>query len=110
MAFYVLRLGPPIIATLVYIALAAFLLRWDYRRSGEPVPPVGPLLYSVFRQLFFEPVEAFPTTTIARVVVLLTPIMSVVLIAQGIIKVAASFLDPESRREVWTTIMAVILM
>lgn len=106
-ALYVVRrLGPPITATILYIALATILLRWDSWRIGLEPPPFWPTLYSVFRQLFFEPTEAFPETWISRAVVLLTPIMSVVLIAQGVIKVGASFLDPSARREVWIKIMS----
>jgi Trk K+ transport system NAD-binding subunit len=104
---YILRkLGPPLIATAAYIVLATVLLRWDYRRAGLDVPEFWAALYSIFRQLFFEPTEAFPPTTISRVIVLVTPLLSVFLIAQGLVKVGASFLDREERREVWGQIMS----
>jgi Trk K+ transport system NAD-binding subunit len=106
-AAYVLRrLGPPFIATIAYITLATVLLRWDYKRTGLEVPEFGPTVYSIFRQLFFEPAEAFPTTAIARAIVLITPLVSVFLLAQGLFKIGASLLDLESRREVWVTIVS----
>jgi voltage-gated potassium channel len=104
---YVLRrLGPPIIATVTYITLATVLLRWDLGRAGGEVPAFGPTLYSIFRQLFFEPAESFPTTLVSRIVVLTTPLVSVFLLAQGLFKIGASLLDLESRREVWVTIVS----
>jgi Trk K+ transport system NAD-binding subunit len=106
-AGYVLRrLGPPLVATVAYITVVTVLLRWDYKRTGLEVPEFGPTLYSIFRQLFFEPTEAFPTTIISRAIVLITPLVSVFLLAQGLFKIGASLLDLESRREVWVTIMS----
>lgn len=99
------KLGPPLIATVAYILVAAALFRWDQRRAGFEPPEFGAALYSIFRQLFFEPTESFPTTTISRAIVLLTPVLSVFLLAQGLFKVGASFLDREARREVWDQIM-----
>lgn len=105
--FYVLRrLGPPLIATAAYIVVAALLLRWDYRRAGLEVPDFGATLYAIYRQLFFEPTDSFPPTLIARGIVLLTPVVSVFLLAQGLFKIGASLLDMESRREVWNSIMS----
>ncbi len=104
---YVLRkLGPPLLATAGYIVVAALLYRWDQRRAGLDPPEFWAALYSIFRQLFFEPTEAFPSTTISRAIVLLTPVLSVFLIAQGLVKVGASFLDRDERREVWGQIMS----
>lgn len=106
-AWYVLRkLGPPLIATASYIVITTVLLRWDYRRAGLEVPEFGAALYSIFRQLFFEPTESFPTTTISRVIVLATPVLSIFLIAQGLVKVGSSFLDREERQAVWRQIMS----
>lgn len=107
LSFYVVkRLGPPFIATIAYILIAAALHRWDLKRHGLEVPAFGPALYSIYRQLFFEPTDNFPVTTISRAIVLLTPIVSVVLLAQGLFKVGASMLDKEARREVRDQIMA----
>lgn len=107
LGLYILRrLGPPLVATVAYILIAAALFRWDQRRAGLEPPEFGAALYSVFRQLFFEPTDAFPTTTISRAIVLLTPILSVFLLAQGLFKVGSSFLDRSARREVWDQIMS----
>jgi Trk K+ transport system NAD-binding subunit len=104
---YVFRkLGPPLFATAAYIVVATVLFRWDQRRAGLEPLEFGAALYSIFRQLFFEPTETFPATTISRVIVLVTPVLSVFLIAQGLVKVGASFLDREERREVWGQIMS----
>jgi Trk K+ transport system NAD-binding subunit len=107
LVLYILRrIGPPLIATIAYIFIAAVLFRWDQRRAGLEPPEFGAALYSIFRQLFFEPTESFPTTMISRAIVLLTPILSVFLLAQGLFKVGSSFLDKAARREVWTQIMS----
>lgn len=107
LAFYVAkRVGPPLFATIAYILVATALQRWDLKKNGLEVPAFGPALYSIYRQLFFEPTDSFPATAISRAIVLLTPIVSVLLIAQGLFKVGASMLDREARREVWDRIMA----
>lgn len=100
------RLGPPLLSIAAYILIAAALYRWDLKRNGLDVPAFGPALYSIYRQLFFEPTDTFPATAVSRAIVLLTPIVSVVLIAQGLFKVGASMLDQQARREVWDRIMA----
>ncbi|MBK8251273.1 MAG: NAD-binding protein [Polyangiaceae bacterium] len=99
------RLLPPILAVIAYMLVATLLLRWDMKRAGDAVADFSTTLYGVYRQLFFEPVENLPARPLGRAMVWITPLVGVILVAQGLVKVAATMFDPNSRREVWDTIM-----
>jgi Trk K+ transport system NAD-binding subunit len=103
---YILRkLGPTLAAVAAYMVAAAALVRWDIARAGGTPPELHEALFSIFMLLSFEPTEGFPPSAVARVVFWLTPLMGIFLIAEGLLKVGASLLDPATRREVWTSIM-----
>lgn len=88
-----------------YLVVATVLLRWDIARAGEALSDFQTTLYSVYRQLFFEPVESLPQRPLGRAIVWLTPLVGVVLVAQGLVKVGATVLNESSRRELWDAIM-----
>lgn len=108
-AFAVFHFGksflPPIAAVGGYMVLAALLLRWDLSRAGDAVTDFQTLLYTVYRQLFFEPIDALPGRTIPRTIVWLTPLVGVVLVAQGLVKVGATLFEASARRSLWERIM-----
>lgn len=99
------RLLPPLFAVGAYMLVATLALRWDMGRTGEAVSDFQGTLYSVFRQLFFEPTDSLPARPIGRAVVWLTPLVGVVLVAQGLVKVGTTFFDRDNRRELWSKIM-----
>ena len=99
------RLLPPILAVAGYLLIATLVLRWDLRRAGEPVADFQTTLYGVYRQLFFEPTDTLPARAIGRAMVWITPLVGVVLVAQGLVKVAATVFDKEARRTLWDSIM-----
>lgn len=99
------RLLPPLLAVAGYLVVATLVLRWDLRRGGEGAADFQTTLYSVYRQLFFEPIEELPGRPIGRAIVWVTPLVGVVLVAQGLMKVAAAVFDGEARRDLWDSIM-----
>lgn len=99
------RLVPPILAVAAYMLVATVVLRWETARAGEALADFQSTLYGVYRQLFFEPVDALPTRPIGRAIVWLTPLVGVLLVAQGLVKVGATLFEKDSRRELWDTIM-----
>jgi len=104
---YVLRrLLPPLLLVAFYAAAAAAIVRWDVRRSGGEVLDFEATLYALFTQLFFEPTAAFPGSRISRVIFWITPVVGIILIAEGLLKVGASIFDLTTRREVWVTIVS----
>lgn len=84
---------------------ATLLLRWDAWRSGEAPPDFQATLYTVYRQLFFEPVDGLPARPLGRAFVWITPLVGVVLVAQGLVKVGAAIFEKDKRREIWDEIM-----
>jgi Trk K+ transport system NAD-binding subunit len=100
------RLGPPLLSVVVYTVLATSLVRWEQRRAGLPVPDFQQTAYGLFTQLFFQPTEPFPITTLSRVVFWVTPGIGALLIAQGLLKVGASLFDLAARREMWVRIVS----
>lgn len=99
------RALPPLAAVAGYLVIATLLLRWDMRHAGEAVDDFQGTLYRVYRQFFFEPVDQLPPRPIGRAIVWLTPLVGLVLVAQGLVKVSAAVFDKEARREIWGAIM-----
>lgn len=87
------------------MVVATVVLRWETRRAGEALADFQGTLYAVYRQLFFEPVESLPARPVARTIVWLTPLVGVLLVAQGLVKVGATVFEKDSRRELWDSIM-----
>ncbi len=106
LAYFFRRMAPPLLAVAAYTALAAALVRWEEARAGVQLPDFESTVYGLYTQLFFEPFDAFPPTRIARIVYWVTPLVGVVLLAEGLFKVGASLFDPAARREVWATIVS----
>jgi voltage-gated potassium channel len=99
------RLLPPLFAVAAYMLVATLVLRWESARAGDAAADFQGTLYAVYRQLFFEPVEALPPRPVARTIVWLTPLVGVVLVAQGLVKVGSTVFEKDARRELWSTIM-----
>ncbi|MEZ4310895.1 MAG: NAD-binding protein [Polyangiaceae bacterium] len=99
------RLLPPIALVAAYMIVATIVLRWDLARAGDALSDFQTTLYGVYRQLFFEPVDALPTRPIGRAVVWLTPVVGLLLVARGLVNVGATLFDRTKRRELWDTIM-----
>lgn len=99
------RMLPWLLAVAGYVFIATLVVRWDMARSGEPLSDFGADLYGIYMQLFFEPTEALPHATIARIVFWLTPLLGVVLLARGLLRVGASLFDVEERKKLWVEIM-----
>jgi Trk K+ transport system NAD-binding subunit len=105
-ASYVARkLGPPLAGIAAYTIVAAWLVRWDLARAGQPAQDFEATAYALFTQIFFEPTAALPATHLARAIFWLTPAVGVFLAAEGIMKAGASLLDIARRREVWMRIV-----
>ena len=88
-----------------YVIVATLVVRWDMRRTGEPVPDLGSDLYGLYTQLFFEPTLSLPEAPIARTIFWITPLLGAVLLAQGLLRVGASVFDAEARHRLWVKIM-----
>lgn len=99
------RLGPALVAMGAYTALAAALVRWDGARHGAALPDWGATMYAIYTQLFFEPTDPLPSTTLARVVFWVTPALGALLVAEGIVKVGSEVLEEDRRRALWVRIM-----
>lgn len=99
------RLGRPFAWVVAYTAFATVVVRFDMRRAGAPLPDVQQTAYGLFTQLFMEPTEPFPPTTVARLFYWITPLVGAFLIAQGLLKVGASLFDLAARREMWVRIV-----
>ena len=100
------RLGPPVAVLAIYAVAATLAVRWDLRRTGVDLPDFAVTLYGLFMQIFFEPYAQFPEPPLARALFWITPVVGVVLIAEGLLKVGESLFDPGKRTEVWTTIVS----
>lgn len=105
-AYVVRRLLPPLLLVGLFAAGAAALVRWDVRRAGGEALDFEATLYALYTQLFFEPTEPFPGTRISRVIFWVTPVVGIILIAEGLLKVGASIFDLTTRREVWVSIVS----
>lgn len=99
------RLLPPLLAVGAYMLVATLVLRWETGRAGEALGDFQSTLYAVYRQLFFEPVESLPARPIGRSIVWLTPLVGVVLVAQGLVKVGTTVFEKDARRAMWDSIM-----
>lgn len=95
------RMGRPLALVAAYTVCASLVVRWDMHRVGEASKSLGDVLYAMYTQLFFEPTEPLPAAPYARALFWLTPLVGTVLVAEGLLKVGASLLNPEARREVW---------
>lgn len=100
------RMGPPLLAVAAYTAVAGALVHWDMTRMHEPHGDWVETLYATWTQLFFEPTAALPRAPVARALFWITPIVGVVLIAEGLLKVGGPLLDAKARHEIWVRIMA----
>jgi voltage-gated potassium channel len=100
------RLAPWMAATAAYIVVATLVVRWDMNRTGERAVDFGEDLYGIYMQLFFEPTEALPRAPIARIVFWITPLLGVILLARGVVRVGASVFDVAERRRLWVKIMS----
>jgi voltage-gated potassium channel len=99
------RLLPPLLVVAAYMLVATLVLRWEMGRTGDAVSDFQATLYGVYRQLFFEPVDTLPLRPIGRAIVWMTPLVGVVLVAQGLVKVGSTVFERDSRREIWDSIM-----
>ena len=99
------RVLVPVLVVAAYLVIATVVLRWDLGRAGDALGDFQDSLYRVYRQLFFEPVDALPARPIGRTITWLTPMVGVVLVAQGLVKAAATVFDDDARRKVWDAIM-----
>ncbi|MFO0589954.1 MAG: NAD-binding protein [Polyangiaceae bacterium] len=99
------RVLAPVLVVAAYLVIATVVLRWDIGRAGEALGDFQDSLYRVYRQLFFEPVDSLPARPIGRALTWLTPMVGVVLVAQGLVKAAATVFDDDARRKVWDAIM-----
>ncbi len=106
-ARYVLRrLLPPFLGVVVYTLLATVVVRRDLARHGAALGDFHSTAYAVWTQLFFEPTAPFPDSTVSRLVFWITPMVGLVLVAQGLFKVGAEILDRDARRELWVSLMS----
>ncbi len=99
-------MAPPIGLVALYTVVAAFVVRWDMERCGESPRPLGEELYGMYMQIFFQPTEPLPEAPFARVVFWVTPIVGAFLLAEGVMKIGATLLDPEARRQLWVRVMS----
>lgn len=97
--YVVRRLGPWLVGAIAYAVLATVLVRWEERRAGETPLDFVAALYGVTAQLFFE-FDTLPPTPLARLLYFVSPLVGVVLIAEGLLKVGATLIDPHSRVKV----------
>lgn len=100
------KLVPWLVAIAGYVVLATLIVRWDVQRTGEAGGDFGADLYSIYMQLFFEPTSALPKAPVARLVFWVTPLLGVLLLARGALRVGASVFDVEERRRLWVKIMS----
>ena len=103
---FVRRFVPWLVAIAAYLVVATAIVRWDVQRCGEVGGDFGADLYGMYMQLFFEPTSALPKAPIARLVFWVTPLLGVLLLARGVVRVGASVFDVEERRRLWVKIMS----
>lgn len=100
------RLVPWLVAVLVYLVVAALVVRADQRRHGESTGDFQATLYGLFTQLFFQPTAAFPGSAVARAVFWLTPFVGLALVTRGLFAVGASLFDERARRALWVSVVS----
>lgn len=100
------RFAPWLAILVAYLVFGTLLLRWDMVRNGEPVDDFGADLYGMYTQIFFEPTQELPHSTIARIIFWITPLLGAGLILRGLMRVGASLFDPAERRNLWVKIMS----
>jgi Trk K+ transport system NAD-binding subunit len=98
-------LAPWLTAMALYLVAATALVRWDMARHREVDGDFGADLYGMYTQLFFEPTHGLPRSPLARAVFWVTPLLGVMLIARGLVRVGSSLFDVEERRRLWVRIM-----
>jgi Trk K+ transport system NAD-binding subunit len=103
-------MAPPIALVALYTVVAALVVRWDMARVGEAPRELGDELYGMYMQIFFQPTEPLPEAPIARFMFWVTPIVGALLLAEGVMKIGATLLDPEARRELWVRVMSERMM
>lgn len=101
-----MRLGPPLLAVVLYTLLAAVVMRREQLRAGLPVQDLQRTAYGLYTLLFFQPTEAFPATPIARALFWLTPGVGALLVGKGLLEVGASLFDLSARRALWVRIVS----
>lgn len=99
------QLAPWVGAIALYLVAATALVRWDLAKHHEVLDDFGADLYGMYTQLFFEPTQTLPHTAIARSVFWITPLLGVVLLVRGLVRVGSSLFDVEERRKLWVKIM-----
>lgn len=102
---FVRKMVPWLGAIAAYLLLATGIVRWDTARIGETRPDFGADLYGMYTQLFFEPTASLPSAPIARLVFWITPVLGVLLLVRGVVRVGASVFDVQERRKLWVKIM-----
>lgn len=90
---------------MVYLLVATAIMRWDLARHAQLSGDFGSDLYGMYTQLFFEPTQALPPSPLARLIFWITPMLGVVVLARGLVRVGSSLFDVEERRRLWVTIM-----
>jgi voltage-gated potassium channel len=100
------QLVPWLVALVVYLVLATFVVRWDVARVGDPLGDFGADLYGMYTQIFFEPTASLPRAPIARAVFWITPLLGALLVARGVLRVGASIFDVDERHKLWVKIMS----
>ncbi|HTJ82529.1 MAG TPA: NAD-binding protein [Polyangiaceae bacterium] len=104
------KMAPPVALVALYTVVAALVVRWDMERCGEATRGLGEELYGMYMQVFFQPAEPLPQAPVARFVFWITPIVGAVLLAEGVLKIGATLLDPEARLKLWVQIMSERMM
>lgn len=102
---FTLQLLPWLAAIVAYLIAATMLVRWDMAVHHESLNDFGADLYGMYTQLFFEPTQTLPHSAVARSVFWITPLLGVVLLVRGLVRVGSSLFDVEERRKLWVRIM-----
>lgn len=100
------KLAPWLLVMAAYLVLTTVLVQWDMARGGEQSLDFGAELYGMYTQLFFEPTQSLPKSTVARVIFWITPLLGALLIVRGLLRVGAPMFDDEARRKLWVKIMS----
>ncbi|HSO38331.1 MAG TPA: NAD-binding protein [Labilithrix sp.] len=100
------KIAPWLAVIAVYLVLATLVVRWAMARGGEPTVDFGAELYGMYTQLFFQPTQALPRSTIARVVFWITPLLGALLLVRGVIRASGPLFDVKERRRLWVKIMS----
>lgn len=84
------------------LALHAFYV---YPETGQRLG-WAEALYSVFTLVFLQPVLPFPTTAGLQLLFILTPLVGLALVADGIVRFGVALFDRRERKEAWQVAIA----